>query len=167
MFNLNKAVQTLSRKGVAIGTATLDVAKAKDLGNKSWGYINKMQKLGYVLLGLAEYSKKCRKEYYNGESKATEQEAFKIPIVIEERKINDGKLYHVNRYFPAKDGNSNISEAKNFRDMQEFIEKFNNKVFRKSKDERKHVKERKKISQYSGVITFQSENLVPVSNRKN
>jgi hypothetical protein len=83
-YSEDKVLRDLSAKHVAFSNngaiKTLDVTKAQNLGNKSWGKIGFLQHYcGYTLIGKREYS-------FHEE---TEKQPIKIvnPIITNQRRI--------------------------------------------------------------------------------
>lgn len=88
-FNINLAINTLISKKVLITGTHIDVSKAVDLGNKSWGYIDGLQKVGYKLTGQRDY----RGSYA---VKEEEKPKTKISTEVKEKQTPKTKLSHSN-----------------------------------------------------------------------
>ena len=62
-YDEQSAKAGLAKKRVFVDAATIDVSRASDLGNSSWGKIDFLVKhKGYHLTGMSEYKKQFNSE---------------------------------------------------------------------------------------------------------
>jgi len=79
-YEEEQVIYDLRKKNVAFKDGLIDVAKAKDLGNKSWGKIGFLTNYkGWRLIGLRDYN--------NTEVKAKEPILIHNPVLKNQRMI--------------------------------------------------------------------------------
>lgn len=168
----SKIVRILSRKGCKIGGQVIDIEKANDLGNKTWGYIDYLvNELHYSLVGRKDYQKTCKRFYPSNESPVREQQdTIKIHPAVIQQKIKDGKLYHAYNVYPEKLSNPTnnnttlCSEYQRLEGAKQFVNGYDRRFARKMKYERIHIKEVKKTAVFFNDVVFQSEHERPIKN---
>lgn len=132
-INIRVAVGSLSKKGCKFyktddNLEAIDISKANDLGNKTWGYISYfVMKAGYVLIGKRDYEVNLKRQYgVAAESKSQKQQKNVVRETTDKRKpslddfINDDKS----------------SEFLHLLELNHMVTKFDNSVFKKTKAEK-------------------------------
>lgn len=138
-INIRVAVASLSKKGCKFyksddGLEVIDVTKANDLGNKTWGYVDYfVRRAGYVLVGRHEYEINLKKQYGSSAGNAPKkvsksQEAGEEPA----RKKEVQKKLHSYEDF-AKDEKS--SEYIHLLELNHLMTKFDRSIFKKTNKE--------------------------------
>lgn len=129
----------LSSKGVKIDTSGglfLHLDNAKDLGNRSWGYIDFLKSdSGAVVTGMAEYRKR---NFVNKSDDDKPRKKKRDEVDVEGIK----KLHTLEGILPQyeyKGSKVRCSEYDHLVEINHFINKFNRSVFAKTEKERKAV----------------------------
>lgn len=132
-------------------STVLNIAGARELGNKSWGYISFLQGIGLPVIGVSEYLKKNL-------PKEEKERTIKIQEYVE--KAIKPKIWHSNSDLRKVylEGNSSTicSEFHFLNEMNEMQSKFQTKQFKKTKEEKKLLKDIKSNLTYS----FNNETLL-------
>lgn len=154
--NIRIAVNSLSKKGCKFyksddGLEIIDISKANDLGNKTWGYIEYfITKAGYVLVGKGDYTNNLKKQY--GTSAETPKKVKKDRDNLVKKEV--ARKWHVNA-----DVEKDSSEYLELLNLNERLTKFNPHIFRKDKAARIDFK--------NTIHLFKvSKDTVPFNNQK-
>jgi hypothetical protein len=153
-----KNVQTSSAQGAG-DIGILDISKARNLGNGSFGTIDTLcRNYNYTMHGLGTYSEGCKKAYYEGEDKVKKA---KKAIMFDAEAFPKHSNVDVPPSF--KDGKAVLnSEQWHLNTLIERIEKFNNRVFQKSKEEKMFLKELKSVCG-PATVSIYSTNYIETS----
>jgi len=151
---IGKMIILLYKKGVRIfdskveNVSIVDISKAKDLGNRSWGYIDFFTKQGYSMIGIVDYNKSNTpivKEVNYHKRKI-------IPLVEKEKQ----KKWHS---YADLANVLDSSESRQLQEINHFQNKFNRHVFNKNKADKIRIKalKRKLDIPFGNVRVYNSE----------
>jgi hypothetical protein len=99
----------LSRKGCKFTGNVIDVSKATELGNKTWGYLEFLcnPENGFRIAGKSDYRRMCFSKFAasaddtsSSSQKEEKRKAGRIPDHVVERKLAQGSLYHAYNDIP-------------------------------------------------------------------
>lgn len=159
--------KVLSTKGILFNRVsneaiTIDLANAKDLGNRSWGYIDFLVSTGMSVINRADYNKK------NFSSKDKEDKSPKKRTVVKIKE--EGKLHSYDGLLPKYDykgAKLYCSEYTHMLELNHFQTKFNRAVFAKPDLERKAMNKARMVSNRTmpftnkTVVQWSSDNVSP------
>lgn len=166
-MEINKMITILSRKGCKITGSTIDVAKATELGNKTWGYLEHLRnEHDYSLAGVGDYKRSCKTKYgKNEEEERKEKKSFTIPDHVLSQKALQGKLYHAYSLLPQRSENAEVSEYHRLQDASQFLNPYDRRFARKSQQDKKDMKVAKSICSFGNQTVFQSDFEEPLRQR--
>lgn len=153
-------------------TQCLNISKAENLGNKSWGYIDFLEKEGMPIVGKVDYKNRSRSLVKSNDKKKKEKKTSVSELIAE--KNNEAISYSKHSYdgIPSKsDKGYKYSEFNRLVEINHFASKFV-KGFSTSpsykKAHRKLIKKAKKSIdiKFGNQVIFSSEHLHPLKQRK-
>jgi hypothetical protein len=174
-INISIALRTLSNKKCKIyktldyNVEVIDISNAENLGNKSWGYLDYLRKVGYSIVGVGDLQDNNAKFYPSKDSSSVIKPQKRVQIKPEEKKWHSyADLVHPSNY-KGKDYTS--SELNHLQMLNHFQEKHNISIHKKGRLDIKELKLRKKnlgIS-FTNTTIFSSnfESLIDIPKNKN
>lgn len=160
-IDIGVALRTLTNKKCKIfqtldsSVDVIDISKAEDLGNKSWGYIDYLVKNGYSIVGWGDLNVTNSKTYPSKETNIAKPN--KSVIKVEEKKWHSYADFSHPSNFKGKEYTS--SELSHLRMLNHLMTKFDRTVFKKGRRDRKELKDIKKNLniQFTGTKIFSSD----------
>ncbi len=154
-----KRKRILEKKGVKFDNNVVDVGKAKQLGNKSWGHVSFFNNImGMSVVGINAYNKE----------NIVKDDTKRIVKVNKNvgHNIDKSGAYHVYKTIPRLENNMEVSEHHQYLEAITMITKVpNHNKEPLDKKSRKDVKDRKRISAFNNETVFMGEYEAPLKQR--
>lgn len=158
---VNERRRRLERKGVKFEGEFLDVSKARELGNKSWGHISFfMNHLEIGVIGIATYNKA---NIIKDDTKRIIKASKNVGV-----NIDKSGTYHAYKHISRTDNGSDVSEFQQYLTAVAMLTKIpNHNKEPLTLKERDEVIKRKKISAFNNEVVYMGEYESPLKQRNN
>jgi hypothetical protein len=165
-IDIMKAVRILMRKGVFVDerSMTLDLERAKELGNKTWGYIQLFANAGYKIMNANKYRNFNDIKYGPSKDEGSSKKKVNSIEPLQAR----GGLYHAYATIKERDITSGFptSEYYQYQQAIDMVRGYKRTLEPITKEERQLLKERKATAAFGNDIVFQSEFNSPLKQRR-